>query len=113
MLRLSFQRFFGLPRLRTPCGRLSLAIFVRRLSSILSTWASHSLLRSFVHHEVLLYLETALNQDFVLTHSRSTPRTFRAKRRAVIDTFTLRVEFVMISANGRAYILHHLQAGPI
>jgi hypothetical protein len=31
-LRLSFQRFFGLPRLRTPCGRLSLAIFARRLS---------------------------------------------------------------------------------
>jgi hypothetical protein len=30
--RLSFQRFFGLPRLRTPCGRLSLAIFARRLS---------------------------------------------------------------------------------
>ena len=49
MLRLSFQRFFGLPRLRTPCGRLSLAIFARRLSSILSTWASHSLLQSFVH----------------------------------------------------------------
>jgi hypothetical protein len=32
MLRLSFHRFFGLPRLRSPCGRLSLAIFARRLS---------------------------------------------------------------------------------
>jgi len=48
-MRLSFQRFFGLPRLRTPCGRLSLAIFARRLSSILSTWASHSRLRTSVH----------------------------------------------------------------
>jgi hypothetical protein len=32
MLRLSFHRFFGLPRLRTSCGRLSLAMFARRLS---------------------------------------------------------------------------------
>ena len=48
-MRLSFQSFFGLPPLRTPCGRLSLAIFARRLSSILPTWASHSLLRTSVH----------------------------------------------------------------
>jgi hypothetical protein len=41
-----FQRFFGLPQLPTPRGRLSIAIFARRLSSILSTWASHSLLRT-------------------------------------------------------------------
>jgi hypothetical protein len=40
MLKLSFQRFFGLPRLRTPRGRLSLTIFARQLSSILSTWVS-------------------------------------------------------------------------
>ena len=58
MLRLSFQRFFGLPKLRIPCGRLSLAIFVRRLSSILSTWASHSLLRMLVHwiiYSIIIY----------------------------------------------------------
>jgi len=48
-MRHSFHRFFGLPRLRTPCGRLSLAIFARRLSSILPTWTSHSLLRSSIH----------------------------------------------------------------
>ena len=48
-MRLSFHRFFGLPRLRTPCGRLTLAIFARRLSSTLPTWASHSLLRASVH----------------------------------------------------------------
>jgi hypothetical protein len=49
LMRLSFPLFFGLPLLRTPCGRLSLAIFARRLSSILTTWASHSLLRASVH----------------------------------------------------------------
>jgi hypothetical protein len=49
----TFQRFFGLPRLRTPCGRLSLAIFARRLSSILPTWASHSLLQTSVHSILL------------------------------------------------------------
>jgi hypothetical protein len=46
LMRLPFQRFFGLPRLRSPCGRLSPAIFARRLCSILPTWASHSLLRT-------------------------------------------------------------------
>jgi hypothetical protein len=49
MLRLSFHRFFGLPRLRSPCGRSSLAIFARRLSSILFTWASHPLLLTLAH----------------------------------------------------------------
>jgi hypothetical protein len=47
LMRLSFQRFFGLPRLPTPCGRLPIAIFARQLSSILPTWASHSLLRTW------------------------------------------------------------------
>jgi hypothetical protein len=48
LMRHSFYLFFGLPRLRTPCGRLPLAIFARRLSFILPTWASHSL-RASVH----------------------------------------------------------------
>jgi hypothetical protein len=49
LMRFSFYLFFGLPRLLSPCGLLSLAIFDRRSSFILPTWASHSLLRASVH----------------------------------------------------------------
>ena len=42
--------------------------------------------------------------------SSCTTRILRVKRRAIINTMALRFQFLTISTNGRAYILHHLQA---